>query len=86
MKYLTEIDALNGIAKSFERIADTLDVIALGQDSLVQTVDELVNVVEEIAGDIEPPVVKKGTFPLPGFPTGDPLTGFPTIRKDTDGK
>lgn len=78
MKYRTEIDALNGIAESLERIADTLDTIAMGQDAAQQTLEELADF---ILADEEPPVTAKGEYPLPGF-DGDPLAKFPNIRKD----
>lgn len=78
MKYRTEIDALNGIAESLERIADTLDTIAMGQDAAQQTLEELADF---ILADEEPPVTAKGEYPLPGF-DGDPLAKFPSIRKD----
>ena len=78
MKYNTEIDAINGIAKSLERIADTLDTIAMGQDTAQQTLEELADF---ILADEEPPVTAKGEYPLPGF-DGKPLAKFPSIRKD----
>lgn len=57
--------------KLLERIADTLDVMAIAQDAQTKLLDERT----------EPPVVVRGEYPLPGF-DGDPLAGFPTIRKD----
>lgn len=62
-----------------ERIADTLDTMAMAQDVAQQTLDELT---EFVLADEEPPVVASGEMPpLPGF-DGDPLAKFPSIRKD----
>lgn len=64
--------------KLLERIADTLDTVAMGQDTAQQTLEELADF---ILADEEPPVTARGEYPLPGF-DGDPLAKFPTIRKD----
>lgn len=65
-----------------ERIADTLDTVAMGQDTAQQTLDELADF---ILADEESPVTVKGEYPLPGF-DGDPLAKFPSIRKESNGK
>lgn len=69
------INELRKNNKLLERIADTLDVIAIAQDAQTKLLDERT----------EPPVVVRGEYPLPGF-DGDPLSKFPSIRKDENGK
>lgn len=58
--------------KLLERIADTLDVMAIAQDAQTKLLDERT----------EPPVTVRGEYPLPGF-DGDPLAKFPNVRKET---
>lgn len=72
---------INEIRKTnrlLERIADVLDTMTIEQDTLHQTVEGLADF---ILADEEPPVTAKGEYPLPGF-DGDPLDGFPSIRKE----
>lgn len=57
--------------KLLERIADTLDVMAIAQDAQTKLLDERT----------EPPISIMGEYPLPGF-DGDPLAKFPTVRKE----
>lgn len=78
-KILRQLEAQTAL---LERIADTLDTVAMGQDAAQQTLEELADF---ILADEEPPVVAKGEYPLPGF-DGDPLAKFPSIRKEEDGK
>lgn len=59
--------------KLLERIADTLDVMAIAQDAQTKLLDERT----------EPPVTVRGEYPLPGF-DGDPLDKFPSVRKDDE--
>ena len=65
------INELRKNNKLLERIADTLDVMAIAQDAQTKLLDERT----------ESPITVRGEYPLPGF-DGDPLATFPVIRED----
>lgn len=78
-KILRQLEAQTAL---LERIADTLDTMAMGQDVAQQTLEELADF---ILADEEPLITIKGEHQLPGF-DGDPLAKFPSIRKESNGK
>lgn len=78
---------MSGLEKLFEehntilrQIAEGLDALVMGQESMVQSLDSVVDIAEDILDAVQPLEITS-THELPGF-DGDPLKNFPSIRKE----
>lgn len=79
---------MQGLEKLFEehntilrQIAEGLDALVMGQESMVQSLDEVVDIAEDVLDAVRPIEITSEAQPIPGFDS-DPLAKFPSIRKD----